>query len=85
MTNKQKTLEEILNDVVSGLYLSKRQVLAKFILQREKEMKREAWIDGFMATGEGYNGEYCDDKYRNQHDNDSVTREDVAEIYDEEL
>lgn len=38
---------------------------------------REAWIDGFMSSGEGYNGEYFG------HSKHKITRENVGKAYDE--
>jgi len=50
---------------------------AKDIEKILEEAIREIWIDGFMESGEGFNGEYC-----GGHGGNGVRRKDVAEIYD---
>jgi hypothetical protein len=84
--NATKILVEWGNDSCRGCGDMALNAQAEWILKAlqeayelgRKEGKRDSWVDGFMHTGEGYNGEYC-----SNHGGNDVTREDVYRIYDE--
>lgn len=52
--------------------------LSQLLSSERKKWEREAWVNGFLATNDECNGDYC--LGRGGHD---VIREEIYKIYDE--